>query len=421
MQQQLTAEQARELGYTRGVKHARTNKRQRTACRHCGAQLPIIIGSGQQSPYCKLCRPAEWKPSTQRTQYEHLEHYHAGYNDGYQHGIKLGPFRTPTHRCSVCAVQLPARTGRGGRNRNYCDECHPRRDRVKRVRAMAAHRAAAVTAIKRTHKRIKQRAERSPDNIVRRTCQSPTCRAEFAYTSSHTRLYCNDTCRENRNGNIRLLEETVPCEQCGTTILKYGSGATLTRPRRFCSSNCKTAWHSKSPQSIERAKRRARAQRRRERQRYESNPRPCVACNTNLPYERKHLERCEGCQREHQREQRSAYHHANYRTNQAYRASRIDAAHRRNARKKTNGPVHNIKRQQVFERDNYKCRICRVTTDDTLPRSHPRRSNLGHINAIAAGGTHPWDNVCCLCHACNRADGVNQLDIQTSIFDLAHE
>jgi 5-methylcytosine-specific restriction endonuclease McrA len=73
----------------------------------------------------------------------------------------------------------------------------------------------------------------------------------------------------------------------------------------------------------------------------------------------------------------------------------------------------------VFERDNYRCRICGTTTDENLPRYHPRRPELGHINAIAAGGTHTWDNVCCLCFACNRADGVNQLPVQTSILDQA--
>lgn len=321
-------------------------------------------------------------------------------------------------KCRICAEAIPKKHGRGGHNKRYCDNCHPVKSRVKHRRALQKHRQAITAQVRRTHKQIKQRAERSPDNTVRRICRAEGCGVEFAYTSSHTRYYCNDTCRQNRNGNIRTLKETVPCEQCGATILKYGSGATLTKPRRFCSKACKRKWHAGTPQSIERAKQRAQTQRKIERQKYESNPRSCATCNTHLPYQRRHLERCTTCQRKHQREYASAYHQHRYKTDPEYRARIIDAGHRRHARKKTNGPIDKIKRRQVFERDNYKCRICGITTDDTLPRSHPKRSNLGHINAIAAGGTHTWDNVCCLCYACNRTDGVNQLPIQTSLNDI---
>jgi hypothetical protein len=312
-------------------------------------------------------------------------------------------------KCRICGEEIPKKPGRGGHNRVYCDRCHPIRARVKHRKALQEYRQAITAQIRNTHKRIKQRAEQSPDNTVRRICQAPTCGTEFAYTSSHARLYCNETCRENRNGNIRTLKETVPCEQCGTTILKYGSGATLSRPRRFCSPACKSALHARV---------KAHALRARDQAAYTANPRSCLQCSEELPYRRREKERCGSCQREHERRHQRLYHQHRYETDHEYRARCIDAAHRRHARKKTNGPVHNIKRLDVFKRDNYRCRICGVTTDESLPRYHPRRPELGHINAIAAGGTHTWDNVCCLCHACNRADGVNQLQIQTSIFDL---
>lgn len=280
------------------------------------------------------------------------------------------------------------------------------------------YKAAARQLVKDTHARLAARAEASADNTVRRICKAKGCGTEFTVTGRHDRRYCNETCRNCKHGNIRTTHETINCENCGTTVGKYDGGATLTRPRRFCSPACKGAWHSRKPEAVKRARERAKAARHLHQQAYNTNARFCATCHNVLPYEQRNRKRCHACQEEHAREQARRYHHAHYRTNPAYRAKIMDAAHRRHARRKTNGVVHNIKRQDVFERDNYRCRICGIITDDTLPRAHPRRSNLGHINAIAAGGTHTWDNVCCLCFSCNRADGVNQLNIQTSIFDL---
>ena len=75
-----------------------------------------------------------------------------------------------------------------------------------------------------------------------------------------------------------------------------------------------------------------------------------------------------------------------------------------------------INRIKVFERDNWTCRYCGTRTSDTVKQGHPRKAILAHINALAAGGTHTLDNVCCLCHTCNTKDGVNQLPIQKRIF-----
>ncbi len=88
----------------------------------------------------------------------------------------------------------------------------------------------------------------------------------------------------------------------------------------------------------------------------------------------------------------------------------------RRSRAEANGPMDSgITRRAVFERDAWKCRACGIVTTMGVHRSHPKRAILGHINAVAAGGTHTWDNVCCLCHPCNVKDGVNRVPIQTSL------
>lgn len=84
----------------------------------------------------------------------------------------------------------------------------------------------------------------------------------------------------------------------------------------------------------------------------------------------------------------------------------------RRAKIKGSNADKDITYRKVFERDAYKCRHCakRVRTD--VPRSAPNKAILGHINALAAGGTHTWDNVCTLCYTCNMKDGVNKIPIQ---------
>ena len=88
------------------------------------------------------------------------------------------------------------------------------------------------------------------------------------------------------------------------------------------------------------------------------------------------------------------------------------AAYKRRALVKGAGYEY-IRRRDVFDRDDWRCRICRVKVSDTVKKGHPRKAIMAHIVALAAGGSHTWDNVACLCHHCNTRDGVNKLPIQT--------
>lgn len=90
------------------------------------------------------------------------------------------------------------------------------------------------------------------------------------------------------------------------------------------------------------------------------------------------------------------------------------AAYKRRALIKGSQHEH-IERHDVFNRDNWRCRSCNAVVNDTVKRGHPRKAIMAHIVALAAGGPHTWDNICCLCHSCNTKDGVNRLPIQTML------
>lgn len=56
----------------------------------------------------------------------------------------------------------------------------------------------------------------------------------------------------------------------------------------------------------------------------------------------------------------------------------------------------------VFERDGWRCHICKAKTRKRLRGTwEPKAPELDHIIPLAAGGTHTWDNVACACRRCN--------------------
>ena len=95
------------------------------------------------------------------------------------------------------------------------------------------------------------------------------------------------------------------------------------------------------------------------------------------------------------------------------RASVRMHSQRRRAAKQTT-ETEAVYAHRVFERDGWRCQRvgCGKKTSASVPVRHPKRAVLGHVNALAAGGTHTYGNVVCLCHPCNVKDGVNREPIQ---------
>jgi 5-methylcytosine-specific restriction endonuclease McrA len=77
-----------------------------------------------------------------------------------------------------------------------------------------------------------------------------------------------------------------------------------------------------------------------------------------------------------------------------------DGRARRRARKR-DGYVADVRRQQIFERDRWRCQLCRKPVARTKQVPHPKAPVLDHIIPLAKGGTHEPKNVQCAHHLCN--------------------
>lgn len=65
--------------------------------------------------------------------------------------------------------------------------------------------------------------------------------------------------------------------------------------------------------------------------------------------------------------------------------------------------VADVSRSEIFERDQWVCRICRGPVDRSLPPRHPLAASLDHIIPLAKGGTHEPANVQLAHQRCNAA------------------
>ncbi|WP_371287153.1 HNH endonuclease [Mycobacteroides abscessus] len=72
---------------------------------------------------------------------------------------------------------------------------------------------------------------------------------------------------------------------------------------------------------------------------------------------------------------------------------------------KRNAYVEDVSPKRVFERDGYRCHICRkkVRTDVVVP--HPRAATVDHLIPLACGGTHEMANCRTACFLCNAVKG----------------
>lgn len=296
-----------------------------------------------------------------------------------------------TRPCIHCSAPFDHR---GNLRRVACFTCLP----DARVGSTGKRRMQAQLSVlvRATHKRIAKAAHNSPDNTLTALCSY--CGTQYRYTAKRIKArkhrVCSSSCETSLRRGHRYFDrsETVTCG-CGNTMPRWGGGA----ERKYCD-ECRSsgviqrAWHSRNPEYRER----------RTQDRWLRNG---ATCRIPMSHPSRDSER---------KEKQRAYYYRDYHilgNKERYYRS----AYKRRALLKANGSIDNIDRIAVFERDNYKCRVCGTKTGIEHDRMHPKRAILGHINALAAGGTHTWDNVCCLCYSCNVADGVNRIPIQTHI------
>jgi len=60
------------------------------------------------------------------------------------------------------------------------------------------------------------------------------------------------------------------------------------------------------------------------------------------------------------------------------------------------------KRKEIYERDKYRCHVCRRKVLNDFVVGHPRSPTVDHHPVpLSKGGDHDWHNVRCCCNECN--------------------
>lgn len=109
----------------------------------------------------------------------------------------------------------------------------------------------------------------------------------------------------------------------------------------------------------------------------------CIVCNTSFITRSAIENTCSTeCKRERKREWRR------------------NSKHTRRARKK-NAFVANVYRTKTFERDGYRCHICKAKTNPNAKVPNPKAPTLDHLIPLSKGGTHEPSNVATACFRCN--------------------
>ena len=73
-----------------------------------------------------------------------------------------------------------------------------------------------------------------------------------------------------------------------------------------------------------------------------------------------------------------------------------DQDQRRRAHVRANGPVESFSVDEIGERDNWLCGICRDTNhpvDPAVRRPDPLAPSIDHVTPVSTSGTHTRDNV----------------------------
>jgi hypothetical protein len=252
-------------------------------------------------------------------------------------------------------------------------------------------------------------AEFEGDNVgkTKKQCCSPKCaskwqaqqlRHEFVckhcgktYRTAYANRnqYCSNECRFNAWHDKALRHKAdreagvgsfckvyfINCIECGKLFSAH------TKAKAICGTECQTAINR-------------RAYGARNEHKHEPITATCARCGRKFAYLRFNRTRLY-CSKE-----------CNRRANEEadperYADIRAKARHKRRALQESNGPVDAINPRHVFERDGWRCGICGRKVNPGLKFPHPRSPSLDHIIALAAGGSHTWDNLQCAHFICN--------------------
>lgn len=243
------------------------------------------------------------------------------------------------------------------------------------------HKALGLCAM---HYRRLQR--HGSHNIEPKHCAH--CGDVFSNVIHHT-MYCGKACKlrawrlanpdkvrepsKKRNPPPPLQYSRVNsgfCKQCAAPfVLRFASHG-------FCSQKCKAACAAQKAfaSNVEKHKRRA----------VESRC-TCCGCVFCPMYGASHAQMCSVCRSERKLQDKRTHRLA------------------RKMRQRTQ-TVEAVNPIRVFERDRWKCQLCKRATPRKLRGTlDDRAPELDHITPISKGGEHSYRNTQCACRACNLA------------------
>lgn len=76
-------------------------------------------------------------------------------------------------------------------------------------------------------------------------------------------------------------------------------------------------------------------------------------------------------------------------------------ANRTRKLRERNAKVAPVNRRRIFERDGWRCHLCRKKINPKLKSPHPRSASIDHLIPLAHQGTHEPANVATACLGCN--------------------
>ena len=233
--------------------------------------------------------------------------------------------------------------------------------------------------------------------------------------------FCSIECKNlasNRAWRDRNRPELAAgCAECGGPIQQSGRG----RPRRFCSEKCKTKAGNK------------RSNRARLPLRQAHDPRPCIECGSVFVPKRADRLYCYDrwcAQTAYQRRVAEGAPHrvkshdvkcaecgvtftASYPT--ARWCSRLCAnRHWGRVRSRRRRPMSSVPYtdREIFERDGWRCHICRKPVRRSAKVPHALAPTIDHLVPVSCGGSDEPSNVACAHWKCNRDKGAGAANDQ---------
>jgi len=200
---------------------------------------------------------------------------------------------------------------------------------------------------------------------------APLCAYCQTVMTGRKRTYCNRDCQQAAWHLTRIRpERKTPMKKSG--VCAYCNKAYICDGRLVAKIYCSNVCCGKAQQA---------------KQRTTTDATNCVVCNKQLPARTTAALRIY-CSK------------ACYKKSPATRA-RYARKQGRHRAMKLKAFVSDVDRSAIYERDGWRCQICKLKVNPRYSGTHPKAPSLDHIIPLAVGGTHEPSNVQLAHFGCN--------------------